>query len=207
MAEKKTKAPETKAPSKGFKGFCRKVGHGLKEIGRKFIVMLKRRPSYIPLAVFLAAFIVYSFNLTDISNTTALLGGPNMGLAGFATMLLSMLSLLCFLNAFPYRNKTNVPMLVLMLVMVGIIIFCDVYYIRQIAASVAAANGAIDPYDPKTVFIAYSDYYLRQHIILLCVGVVLTALLPVFKKLLRMINTNVDVEGNGEMGAIDISAE
>ncbi len=207
MADKKAKTPEVKKTGKGFKGFCQKVGHGLKEICRKFIVMLKRRPSYIPLALFLAAFIVYSFNLTDISNTTALLGGPNMGLAGFATMLFSMLSLLCFLNAFPYRKKTNVPMLCLMLAMVALIIFCDVYYIRQIAAMVSAANGTIDPYDPKTDFIAYADYYLRQHIILLCVGVVLTALLPVFKKLLRMINTNVAVEGNGEIGAIDISAE
>ena len=65
--------------NKANKGFV----HGVKEICRKFIVTLKRRPSYIPLAVFVIAFIVYSFHLSDVSDTTALLGGSNMGLAGF----------------------------------------------------------------------------------------------------------------------------
>ena len=43
------------------------------------------------------------------------------------------------------------------------------------------------------------------------VTVVLTALFvllePVFAKLLRKINTSVDVEGNGDIAAIDISDE
>ncbi len=196
------------APAKSDKpGFWARFVHGCKEIARKFIVTLKRRPSYIPLAVFLAAFIVYSFHLSDVSDTTALLGGPNMGLAGFATMLLSMLSLLCFINAFPYRKKTNIPMLVLMLVMVGVIIFCDVFYQGQITAMVAASNGKIDPYNAKTFFIARAQYYLNVHVILLAVGVVLTALMPIYTKLLRKINTNVEVEGNGEMKAIDLSAD
>ena len=35
----------------------------------------------------------------------------------------------------------------------------------------------------------------------------LTALLPVYTPLLKKINTNINVEGSGDMAAIDISQE
>lgn len=38
-------------------------------------------------------------------------------------------------------------------------------------------------------------------------GVVLTALLPLYSRLLRKINTSVSVEDNGKLDAIDISGE
>ena len=204
MANKTANAKPAKADKPGFGA---KLVHGCKDMVRKFIVMLKRRPSHIPFAVFIVAFIIYSFHLADVSNTTALLGGTNMGLAAFVIMLLSMLSLLCFMNAFPYRKKVNVPMLVIMLVMVAIIAYCDVFYIQKIADMVAASNGSVDPSSPDRFFITLANYYLTMHIILLAVGVVLTALLPVYSKLIRKIKTNIDVEGNGEMGAIDLASD
>ena len=48
---------------------------------------------------------------------------------------------------------------------------------------------------------------LSVHRIILIIGVLLVALLPVYSKALRKINTNVDVADNGGMGAIDISGE
>ena len=48
---------------------------------------------------------------------------------------------------------------------------------------------------------------LTVHRIILIIGVALVALLPVYAKALKKINTNVDVEENGDMGAIDISGE
>jgi hypothetical protein len=48
---------------------------------------------------------------------------------------------------------------------------------------------------------------LTVHMVILCVGVALVALLPVYRPLLRRINTNIDVAGNSDMGAIDISGE
>ena len=44
-------------------------------------------------------------------------------------------------------------------------------------------------------------------IVLVAIGLALVALLPVYSKMLRKINTNIEVEGNSEMGAIDISGE
>ena len=66
---------------------------GLKESFRKLLVSLKRRPHMIALLVFGVAFLVYSLNLMNISDTTAKIQGKGMGLCGFATMLFSLLSL------------------------------------------------------------------------------------------------------------------
>ncbi len=100
----------------------------LPEPRRKLFVALKRKPQQIPLVVFAVAFVIYSFNLTAISDTTNLIQARNMGLTGFITMLCSTLLLMCCMNAFPYRKKVNKPMLILMLVMVGILLYCDYYY-------------------------------------------------------------------------------
>ena len=109
---------------------------GIREFWRKRLVALKRKPSNIALFVMGIAFIYYTFNLTQISNTTALINGPHMGLTGFITILLSTLSLVCFLNSFPHRKKVNIPMLVLMLLMVAAVIYCDYYYGNCITAAI-----------------------------------------------------------------------
>ena len=183
----------------------KKKSGGLKEIWRKFVVAIKRRPQMIPMAVVIVAFLFYSMNLMHISDTTARIQGPGMGLAGFATMLLSMLSFMCFLNAFPYRKKVNKPMLVLMLAMFAVIIFADCYYMNLIWNAVSGENPIV--VNESTMYIKYAYDNLRIHVGILAVAIVLIALLPVYSKMLRKIKTSIDVEGNGDMGAIDISGE
>lgn len=182
------------------------IGAILSEMWRKFLVSIKRRPQMIPLAVLVIAFLFYSLNMTYISNTTARIQGQGMGLAGFATMLFSMLSFMCFINAFPYRKKVNVPMVVLMFVMFAIILFADNYYINAIVRAMTREDNPIEITD-ATIYIDYARRYLRIHMIILIVDAVLVALLPVYTKLLRKINTSVDIGDNGQLGAIDISGE
>ena len=184
------------------KGF----GARVKEFFRKLIVSLKRKPQTIPMLVLAAAFIVYSFNLTDISDTTAKIQGSGMGLCGFATMLFSMLSFVCFLNAFPHRKKVNIPMLILMFVMIGLVIGCDIIYRTRILTAITRPDNPI-VIDANTVYIASAYNMLQDHIIILAVAVVLIATLPLYSKLIRKIKTSVDVEDNGNMDAIDISGE
>lgn len=179
---------------------------GLKETWRKFLVSLKRRPQMIPLAALVIAFLVYSLHLTVISDTTAKIQGRGMGLCGFSTMLFSILSMVCFGNAFPRRKKPNIPMLVLMFAMFGIIIFADVTYLNAIYAAVMRPENPI-LVTTNTIYIAYAEYYLRTHIMILCVAIVLIVLLPVYSKWIRKIKTSVEVEDNSNMGAIDISGE
>lgn len=178
---------------------------GMKEFVRKRIVSLKRKPQTIALCVLAIAFLYYSLNLTQISNTTAKIQGAGMGLSGFVTMLFSMLSMVCFLNAFPHRKKVNVPMLALMFAMLGIIIYCDTYYGGCITRAITRENNPIDP--AANPYISRASSVLVVHRVILCVGILLVALLPVYSKLLRRINTSVEVEGNRDMGAIDISGE
>lgn len=184
----------------------KKKNGGLKEVWRKFLVSIKRRPQMIPLAVLVIAFVFYSLNLMYISDTTARIQGAGMGLAGFCTMLFSMLSFMCFLNAFPYRKPVNVPMLVLLFVMLGIVIGADLYYNQAIWAAITRPDNPITV-TANTAYIAFAEYYLRVHIGILAAAIVLIVTLPVYSKLLRKIKTSVEVEDNGSMGAIDISGE
>ena len=178
----------------------------MKEKFRKFLVALKRKPHMIPLVVLAVAFVFYSLRLTVISNTTARIQGEGMGLCGFVTMLFSTLSLVCFLNAFPHRKKTNIPMLVLMFVMVGIIFYCDLFYNSRIVEAVTRAENPISA-EGANIYITNAQNMLRVHRVLLVIGAALTALLPVYRPLIKRINTSVAVEGNEEMATIDISGE
>ena len=120
---------------------------GFKEFLRKRVVALKRKPQTIALIVLAIAFIFYSLNLTQFSNTTARINRAGMGLCEFATMLFSILSMVCFLNAFPHRQKVKIPMLVLLFVMIAIVMYGGIHYEGKINEYLAEGNknmGAID---------------------------------------------------------------
>ena len=178
----------------------RSIGASLKESIRKSLVSLKRNPSIIPLVMALACFILYSFNLTKMSDTTAKIQGSGMGLCQFCIMLFSLLSMVCMLNAFPRRKKPNIPMIVVMFVMFAIIIYCDIHYSGRITAAVYRTENPIK----ITEYIAGAYNMLSTHMIMVGITAALVALLPVYSKLLKKINTNVAVEDNGEMAQIEI---
>ena len=183
-----------------------KKPNGFKEFIRKRVVSLKRKPQTIPLIAMLWCFLWYSFHLSVVSNTTAKINGPGMGLYGFITMLFSMLSLVCFLNAFPHRKKVNKPMLILMFLMVAAIIFCDVMYRTIILRAVTPSDANPNPIEvtQSTIYILKSFNMLQLHIIFLCIACALTALLPLYAPLIKKIKTSVAVESYGKMEAIEI---
>lgn len=176
------------------------------EFIRKSIVSLKRKPQNIPMVLMAISFLIYSLNLTSVSDTTAKIQGAGMGLCGFCTMLFSILSFVCFLNAFPHRKKINIPMLALMFAMFGIVIFCDINYINAIAAALNRPENPI-ALNKNTMYIAKAYNMLNDHVVWMIVTAVMVALVPVYGKLLRKINTSVDVEDNGKLDEIDISGE
>ena len=173
---------------------------------RKRLVALKRKPQIIPMLVLVFAFVYYSFSLSSIANTTALINGPHMGLSEFCTMLFSALGLVCFLNTFPHRKKVNVPMLVLTFLMLAVLIFCDYYYGNRIVIALTREDSPIVP-TGKNAFVAVAQNVIRVHMIVLIIGAALLALLPVYSKLLRRIDTSIDVAGNSGMTAIEISGD
>ena len=183
-----------------------KQRRGIKEFIRKFFVSLKRSPQSIALAVMVIAFLYYSFNLTSIANTTTRINSANMGQCEFAGMLLSILSFVCFLRSFPKRQKANKVMLGLMIFMLAAIVFADAVYALRINQALTRAESPIT-ITRDTVYIWYARQVMQWHIILTCVSILLIATLPFYSKLIRKINTSVEVEGNEDIEAIDISGE
>ena len=188
------------------KNIFSKIGSTLKERVRKFLVTLKRNPHFIPLTMLIISFVVLSFNLTKISNTTAVMNKSWMGLFAFVSMLLSILSMVCMLNAFPKRSKPNIPMVAVMLAFFAIIMTCDLLYCLKIL------NGVNDPIEPfkiteKNYFIVEAQMALYIHIGTMFVTTVTVVCEPIIAKLLKKINTSVDVEDNGTIAAIDITEE
>lgn len=169
---------------------------------RRCCVAVKRRPSMIALSVLIIAFLQYSMNLTHISNTTARVQGSGMGLCGFVTMLFSILSLVCCLNAFPRRKKPVIPMVVLMFIMFALIIVCDIRYRDLIMTALMRAEDPIR-LDASTAYIADAYNALQDHIFLEGAGAVLVALMPIYSGLLGKINTSVIVEDNDRIGGIE----
>ena len=174
---------------------------GVKEFFRKKIVTLKRKPQMIPMLVLAVAFLVYSLNLTHVSNTTAKIQLAGMGLSGFCTMLFSMLS-----NAYPHRKKTNIPMLVLMFLMLGLLIVCDTFYMGQITTAITRANHPI-VVDANTAYITKAYEMLNIHRIIIAVGAVLTLLVPALRKLLKKIDTSLPVEEGMQMEEIMLTGD
>lgn len=174
----------------------------MKEFIRKSLVSLKRSPQNIAFAGLVIAFVYYSFNLTTISDTTAKIQGKNMGLCGFVTMLFSMLVFVCFLNSFPKRHKPKWVMIALMYVMLGLIIVADIIYKTRISAAVAREDFA--NVITSSPYIMKASTVVTVHVIMVICVAVLIALLPVYGKLLRKINTSIEVEDNGEIGAIEV---
>ena len=182
----------------------KKKNGGIGESIRKAIVSLKRNPSIIPLVMLFVAFLYYSLNLTNMSNTTAKIQGMGMGLSQFCIMLFSLLSLVCMLNAFPRRQKPNIPMIVIMFAMFAVMIYCDIHYNNAI---MDALNRPENPVvlSVETAYIANAFNMLNNHKIMLIVSAVLVVLLPVYSKLLRKINTSVEIEGNDSMAEIELN--
>ena len=178
----------------------------IKERVRKFLVALKKNPQAIPLVALCVSFLQYSLNLTDISNTTAKIQGANMGLSAFVSMLFMILSFVCMLNAFPKRQKPKIPMIILMVVLYGAIIFSNIHYLSRIDAAIYRAENPIQ-ITTSTIYIYNAYNTISVNIVLVAITVALVILEPVIAKLLKKINTSIEVEGSGDIANIDISAE
>ena len=187
-----------------LKNFFRGMWAAIKEAVRKMIVSLKRSPQTIPMLMLLISFVYFSLNLTHMSDTTAKIQGSGMGLCQFCIMLFSLLSIVCMLNAFPQRKKPVLPMVILMFVMFGIIIYADIHYSNAIMAALTRAESPIK-LDVNTAYIADAYNMLQTFIVLIGITAGLVVTLPFYSKWIRKIKTSVEVEDNGDMGQIEIS--
>lgn len=173
---------------------------------RRLLVSLKRNPQFIPIASLLVGFLVYSLNLTEISNTTAKLQGQGMGLCAFVSMLFSMLSFVCLLNAFPKRQKPNVLMILVMFVLSGCMIYADYTYVERIIYATTRPDHPIK-ITQATSYITTAQTVMAVHMVFIAITVLLVILEPLFAKLLKKINTSVEVEENAKIEHIELTED
>ena len=185
---------------------AKKQGRGIKEFFRKFAVSLKRSPQNIPLVALLAAFFIYSLNLSPIANTTAKINSANMGQCEFVAMLFSILAFVVFLRTFPRRQKANKIMLGLLFLMLAILIFVDAVYMMRIVDAITRTENRI-VIDESSSYISSAYTVVSLHIAFVAATAVLLIFLPLYSKAIRKINTSIEVEGNENIGAIDISED
>ena len=188
-----------------------KPRRGFKEFVRKFFVSLKRNPQNIALVMMLVTYVFYSLNLTSISNTTGVIMRDNMGLCEFISMLLGILAFVSFLRAFPRREKPSLVMIVLTTLMLIGITVAEFVYSSQISAGLndpehpyqtTDLKGELTP-DGKSVLTAQSVVSVHIVLLIICIGLII--LLPIYGKLIKKINTSIDVAGNENMATLDMA--
>ena len=189
-------------PSKGNKFVA-----GLKEWCRKRVVALKIKPQTIPLLVMVVTTIYFMLILFSVSKAVDASAAEKSttyatGICTFITTLLSLLYLVSFLNAFPKRKKPNIFFIVLVGVMIAGQLACDLVYYIQMSNCMAqkpVLKPDISPAQPLII----------GHIVLLGLSAVVFALLPVYAKLIRKIDTSVKLESATEnmKGNIDIEED
>ena len=202
-----TEAPAPQKPSKG-----KKSSKGVKEWFRKKIVALKRRPQNIALLFLLVSTVYFMLSLFKISQAiyevyTQEGVETSIGICIFVTTLLSLLVLVSFLNSFPKRKKPNIFFIVLVFLMIGAMIACNIVFYVQMSDILAlpALQGATDTINKVTT----GQTYVIVHVALLGVSAVVFALLPAYRLLINKINTQVELESATEkmQGDIDIQED
>ena len=201
MAEEVIQNNEENKPSKG------KFAASLKEWCRKRVVALKVKPQTIPLVIMVITTVYFMLVLFSISKAVYLAATDShtaaTGICTFITTLLSLLYLVSFLNAFPKRKKPNIFFIVVVGVMIAGQLACDLVSYLQIDACI---KGITNEGSDMDVACRAALPYIIGHIVLLGISSVVFALLPVYAKLIRKIDTSVKLESATEnmKGNIDI---
>lgn len=205
-----TEAPAPK-PSKG------KASKGVKEWFRKKIVGLKRSPQNVALLFLAVTTVYFMLALYRISMAIDKVAGQKgiettIGICIFVTTLLSLLVLVSFLNAFPKRKKPNIFFIVLVFLMIGAMVACDIVYYVQMNDIMSLPDYQSTKKEVVEIIslITTGQTYIIVHVVLLGISAAVFALLPLYSKLINKINTKVELESateNMKEGAIDIQED
>lgn len=191
--------PQKNKPSKG-----KNAGAAVKEWFRKRIVALKRAPHNIPLVYMVIVSAMWLISLFTLSRAVDASAANFTGIAVFLTTLFSILVLALFLSAFPKRKKPNIVFVVLVFVFMVIIILSDVLFYYMETSFLKTQDASFVQGKP---FISTALTLSITHMVLVGIGIVLLATLPLYKKLILKINTRKVVETSELTEEIDTSEE
>jgi hypothetical protein len=165
----------------------------IKEWFRKQMVMLKRNPHYIPLAMLVVSCLALNLKLTSYSDTIAQINEPGMGFCLFVIVLCSYLSIISFMTAFPHRKNPKIMSIILVCLMIAISIggqFVFDYFIRY--------GTELKPnpikITPAKAYILVAKETCSTHIVLLSFTMFLIMTMPLYARFLKKLNTAIEVE-------------
>lgn len=154
----------------------------IKELFRKRLVHLKRKPQLIPTLFIIISCMVYTFRLSNFSNAAIYASDFWVAIFVFLTTLFSILSIFTYLRAFD-RKKVKYVMIVLCLIQLLALFVFDFMTYGSLSRKIAEGS------ERPEIHQAVKD--LRQHMIFLCISFVLVITRPVFRTLLSKIDTSV----------------
>ncbi len=182
----------------------------VKEFFRKFLVGLKRRPQNIAIFVYLIALVLFSFNLKKVALSTLYINTNPMGLAQFAIMLFSILGFVAMIGSYPKRQKPKYVMIALFVVMMAIIFVFEIVYKVKLSAGIdrhiadcAGDAAKINEFMTKYSYLYDVNGMTTAHLTVLGLSIVLFVAAPLIGKLLKLINTSVNVEYTTQMAEIE----
>lgn len=175
----------------------------LKEWFRKKIVTLKRKPQTIALVFMLISSLIYIIGLGTLSRAIMNNSGVSyinvewVGHAIFVNTLFSILILLLFLYTFPKRKKPNLIFAALVFVFGIIMILMDVLYYTQLSNAIETMADTQASALNLTIV----------HLVFQVIALVVFALIPLYSKLIRKINTRKEVASNDIKEQIDLQED
>ena len=162
---------------------------------RKKIVYVKRNPSIIPLIFMVISCLVFNLNLEDYSRTTLALLVDTMGLTLFVISLFSYLSIVTYLSAYPKRQKPNYIKIILSVLMIAASIALELYYNHLIILKTEIGPAIVEITADKA-FILDAKKFVIIHCVFLSITLLLMLTLPIYAKLLKKIDTSIELEEN-----------
>ena len=90
--------------------------------------------------------------------------------------------------------------------MMAVIFFSNRFYCDSVSAKIISEPGTFGA-EGTNAFVANAVHMMNVHAVLLCITGVLLIFLPLYGHLIRKINTNIAVEENQEMGALDLTGD
>ena len=190
------------------KAVLKKIGAGLKEWGRKQIVILKRAPHRIPLLIVTVCSILWLIWLFTFSQSAdAMSYISTLGLQIFVTTLISILVLPLFLNAFPKRKKANKVFIVMVFIFLAALIALDIVYYVQVYNFLYVDALQSSDWIAERPYLGSSLTLSIVHAVLVVLAALSLALMPVYAPLIKKINTAKAIEDNNIHETIEVEDE
>lgn len=165
----------------------------IKEWFRKKMVSLKRRPNIIPLLMIIISCFVLNLNLTAYSDTVAQINEPGMGLTLFVVTLCSFLMVIGFATSFPKRKNPKIISIILVCIMIIISIAGQaLFYYFIIYGTELKANPIV--ITPAKRYITKAKITCIAHIVCNIISLLLIVTMPIYSKLLKRVNTQVEFD-------------